>query len=39
MNQKKRFWLLLILLVLSIGLLIYTKTQIGHNFVEQLKAR
>ncbi len=39
MSEKKRFWLLLILLILSAGLLIYTKTHVGHNFFEQLKAR
>ena len=38
MTEKRRFFVLLILLAVSLGLLIYTKTHIGHNFVDQLKS-
>ena len=39
MNEKKRFFILLILLILSIGLLVYTKTHVGHGLLDQLKSR
>jgi len=37
MSEKKRFALLIILLTLSITLLFYAKTQMGNNFLDQLK--
>lgn len=36
MTEKKRFYLLLLLLAISLALLIYAKTQIGPGFVKQL---
>ena len=36
MTEKKRFVILIILLILSVALLIYAKTHIGHDFVKQL---
>ncbi len=36
MSEKKRLIILSILLVLSIALLVYTRTHIGHEFVKQL---
>lgn len=36
MTDKRRFFVLLIIAILSIGLLLYAKTHIGANFVNQL---
>jgi len=36
MNEKKRFYLLLVLLVLSIALLLYATGQARSNFTDQL---
>jgi len=35
MNETKRFYLLLAILLLSIGLLIYVKTSVGHSLIDQ----
>lgn len=37
MSEKKRFVILLIIFGLSLGLLIYAKTQFGTNFIDQFK--
>lgn len=36
MTEKKRLVILSILFLLSLALLIYTRTHIGHDFVKQL---
>ncbi len=36
MSEKKRFVILIILLIISIGLVIYLNTSLGENFVRQL---
>ena len=35
MSDRRLFMILLIILVLSIALLVYAKTQVGPNFIEQ----
>jgi hypothetical protein len=37
MSERTKFIMLLILLVLSIGLLLYVKTHIGQDFIRQFQ--
>jgi len=36
MSDKQRSLILFVLLILSLGLLLYVKTRIGQGFIEQL---
>ncbi len=36
MSEKKRFFVLLAILAISLGLMIYAKTHIGPDFIRQL---
>lgn len=36
MNEKTKFFVLISILILSLALLFYAKTEVGNNFINQL---